>query len=141
MAKGLCAVIAVKDGVKSILRKGKSWKYNMDLSNDFYMNRVIGDDLTSLITTLKNNNKVFITKIETYVSDRGHVLISDMYGLYNENSYCCFIKNNKNEIKLMTIPSKRPSEFAAIGHNALNQCIVPVIITVRDGKYIGINIT
>ncbi len=140
MASGIYTIVTMQNEQRRILSKGKTWQRNMYIDNPFYSDHINGNDITQLITNLKNNNNVYISHITDYVSDKGTVNVSEMYGLRNVDPLCCFIKNKAGIVKLMTIPSRLPCEFAAIGHNSSNQCIVPVIILKKDDGYKAVNI-
>ena len=133
MANGISSILSVSNDERKLLSKGKNWDMNMYIDNDYYWCNVQGNDISKLITTLKNTgNIVYLIKLTDYASDKGIVNVGETYWLNDKQAYCCFIQNTANKMKLMTVNSRLPAEFAKIGHNSVNKCIVPVIV-VKDG--------
>ena len=139
MNKGVVTIVSYRNDSRSILHKGKVWSRNMYIDNTFYSQHISGNDISNLIVNLKKQNSVYMSDITEYASEDGIINVKNVYGV--DNTFCCFIKDTKGIIKLMSIPSKLPVEYATLGHDSKNACIVPVVIA-RDGdNYRAINIS
>lgn len=145
MADGLVKLIAIRGEERIPLFKGegKAWSRNMDIDNPFYRRHIRGNVLDGLIKILKTRGcRIFTVPIACYCSNKNFIMVdSNIYlGLSDNEPRVCFSRDKTGVTKLLCSRAKLPVEFAQIGHNTSNQCIVPAIFYMDNDSYIGVNI-
>lgn len=119
-------------------RLGKEFKYFRKLSYD-------NPDITQILKNQEMYNDVHILNVVRILTSDNIIKVLDFYKPVlkdGEVPYIAFLVNKKDKNKyFLGHVSKIPEEHAAIGYykSGTQECVVPTIFVMREGKYITIN--
>jgi hypothetical protein len=159
MRIGINMLVAFKGEKPVIVTRGKnsrdglSWYSNLraakvGIDHSSYLHH----DFTNFILSLSTGGKLDVLRIRKFRANDGRdkkgqtvAGIVDPYKLYNiERSLPVFVvfwKDNAGRRLLLTVGSRSIEEFRAVGHDMYQHSEVPLLIAVKNGKFVQINLT